>query len=202
MRTPVKALSGGEQNRAVLAQLFSQSCNLLVLDEPTNDLDIETLELLEEILLSFEGTVLLVSHDREFMDNVVTSLLVLKGDGVVEEQAGGYSDWEARGGRLEEIATTHRDKAPVAEVVQVPEKPKEQSTPRKRKLSYKDQRELDALPEKIEALETRQAELEEQMGAADFYQQEHTVVQEVLEEVGKIEQELEQALERWTELEG
>ncbi len=201
-RTPVSALSGGEQNRAVLARLFSRPANLLVLDEPTNDLDIETLELLEEILLSFEGTVLLVSHDREFMDNVVTSLLVLKGDGVVEEQAGGYSDWEARGGRLEEIATTQRDKAPVAEVVQAPEKPKEQSTPRKRKLSYKDQRELDALPEKIEALETRQAELEEQMGAADFYQQEHTVVQEVLEEVGKIEQELEQALERWTELEG
>ncbi len=98
VRTPVKALSGGEQNRAILAKLFSKPANLLVLDEPTNDLDIETLELLEEILLTFDGTVLLVSHDRDFMDNVVTSLLVLEGDGVVSEHAGGYSDWEARGG--------------------------------------------------------------------------------------------------------
>ena len=100
VRTPVKALSGGEQNRAILAKLFSKPANLLVLDEPTNDLDIETLELLEEILLTFDGTVLLVSHDRDFMDNVVTSLLVLEGHGVVSEHAGGYSDWDARGGRL------------------------------------------------------------------------------------------------------
>ena len=102
VRTPVKALSGGEQNRAVLARLFSKPANLLVLDEPTNDLDIETLELLEEILLTFDGTVLLVSHDREFMDNVVTSLLVVEGNGVVSEHAGGYSDWLRRGGRLVE----------------------------------------------------------------------------------------------------
>ena len=110
-RTPVKALSGGEQNRAVLAKLFSKAANLLVLDEPTNDLDIETLELLEEILLDFEGTVLLVSHDRDFMDNVVTSLLVLEGDGHVSEHAGGYSDWEARGGRL------HAADAPAGDVL-------------------------------------------------------------------------------------
>ena len=205
VRTPVKALSGGEQNRAILARLFSKPANMLVLDEPTNDLDIETLELLEEILLNFEGTVLLVSHDREFMDNVVTSLLVLKGDGTVEEQAGGYSDWEARGGSLEEKASAEQarqEKAPAETASTDNRRQQQEPAPRKRKLSYKDQRELDALPERIEALETRQAELQEQMGNPDFYQGEHTVVQAVLEEVGKIEQELEQALERWTELEG
>jgi ATP-binding cassette subfamily F protein uup len=159
----------------------------------------ETLELLEEILLSFEGTVLLVSHDREFMDNVVTSLLVLKGNGEVEEQAGGYSDWEARGGRLEESAAdvpkqeTSPPTAPAAAA-----KPVE----RKHKLSYKDQRELDALPERIESLESQQAGLEAKMSDPEFYQQEHAVVQDVLAQAAQIEQELEQALERWTELEG
>ena len=198
VRTPVKALSGGEQNRAILARLFSKPANMLVLDEPTNDLDIETLELLEEILLSFEGTVLLVSHDREFMDNVVTSLLVLKGDGEVEEQSGGYSDWEARGGRLEEST-----KPPTPEAASPTPAIAESHPPeRKRKLSYKDQRELDALPEKIESLESQQAELEQQMADPGFYQQEHTAVQAVLDKVARIEQEMEQALERWTELEG
>ena len=100
IRTPVKALSGGEINRAILARLFTRPANLLILDEPTNDLDIETLELLEEILLEFKGTIILVSHDRHFLDKVVTSLLVMKGDGEIEEQAGSYSDWEARGGQL------------------------------------------------------------------------------------------------------
>ena len=106
IRTPVKALSGGEVNRAILARLFTRAANLLVLDEPTNDLDIETLELLEEILLEFKGTVLLVSHDRHFMDSVVTSLLVMPGGGKIEEQAGSYSDWEARGGRIAESSLT------------------------------------------------------------------------------------------------
>ncbi|TDG15264.1 ATP-binding cassette domain-containing protein [Seongchinamella unica] len=199
VRTPVKALSGGEQNRAILARLFSKPANMLVLDEPTNDLDIETLELLEEILLNFEGTVLLVSHDREFMDNVVTSLLVLKGNGEVEEQAGGYSDWEARGGRLEEAAADGPKAAALpAEMTETASKP----TERKRKLSYKEQRELDALPERIESLESQQAALEEKMADPEFYQQEHTVVQEVLAEATRIEEALELALERWTELEG
>ena len=198
VRTPVKALSGGEQNRAILARLFSKPANMLVLDEPTNDLDIETLELLEEILLSFEGTVLLVSHDREFMDNVVTSLLVLKGGGEVEEQAGGYSDWEARGGRMVESAQAGpKSEASTAATV-TDNKPAE----RTRKLSYKDQRELDALPERIESLESQQAELEQKMADPGFYQQEHTLVQEVLAEAARVEAEMEQALERWTELEG
>ena len=199
VRTPVKALSGGEQNRAILARLFSKPANMLVLDEPTNDLDIETLELLEEILLNFDGTVLLVSHDREFMDNVVTSLMVLKGNGVIEEQAGGFSDWEARGGDLSDLASSA--KGPSATATAVAAEPVTKAPEKKRKLSYKDQRELDALPGLIETLETKNSELEAQMSAADFYQREHTQVQAVLDQVAKIQQELEQALERWAELE-
>ncbi|KZX56780.1 ABC transporter ATP-binding protein [Halioglobus sp. HI00S01] len=198
VRTPVKALSGGEQNRAVLARLFSKPANLLVLDEPTNDLDIETLELLEEILLSFEGTVLLVSHDREFMDNVVTSLFVLEGDGVVNEQAGGYSDWEARGGKLLELGQAkEKSAAPAAKPAAEPEKP----AAAKRKLSYKEQRELDALPALIDELETRQATLEAQTSAADFYQQDHVEVQKVLDAMTEVQERLDQAMERWAELE-
>ncbi len=199
-RTPVKALSGGEQNRAVLARLFSRPANLLVLDEPTNDLDIETLELLEEILLNFDGTVILVSHDREFMDNVVTSLLVLPGDGSVDEQAGGYSDWEARGGRLGEAIQPAKEKAP--------EKPAPSKTPaeprpasKSKKLSYKDQRELEALPARIEELEQRQGELEALIASPDFYQGDHTEVERVTNELAETQAALEHAFERWAELE-
>ncbi|MEP5566388.1 MAG: ATP-binding cassette domain-containing protein [Halioglobus sp.] len=199
VRTPVKALSGGEQNRAILARLFSKPANMLVLDEPTNDLDIETLELLEEILLTFEGTVLLVSHDREFMDNVVTSLMVLKGDGVIEEQAGGFSDWEARGGNLADLASPAKGQS--SSTASATPEPAKKAPEKKRKLSYKDQRELDALPGLIESLEAKQTELETDMSAADFYQRDHSEVQSVLDEVARIQQELEQALERWTELE-
>ncbi|KAA1189172.1 ATP-binding cassette domain-containing protein [Pseudohalioglobus sediminis] len=204
VRTPVKALSGGEQNRAILARLFSKPANLLVLDEPTNDLDIETLELLEEILLEFEGTVILVSHDREFMDNVVTSLLILEGDGHVDEQAGGYGDWEARGGRLSDLSATGKrreEAAPPAAANTTSEKPAP-APAKQRKLSYKDQRELDALPALIETLETRQRELEAQVAEPDFYQGEHTAVQQVLGDLAGVQEELEQAFERWSELEG
>ncbi|MEE4202106.1 MAG: ATP-binding cassette domain-containing protein [Halieaceae bacterium] len=200
VRTPVKALSGGERNRAVLAKLFTKPANLLVLDEPTNDLDIETLELLEEILLDFEGTVLLVSHDRDFMDRVVTSLLVMQGDGVVEEQAGGFSDWEARGGKLSALASAEdnqsRDK-PVA-TTHGASKTKQ---PAKKKLSYKEQRELDALPALIEQLEQQQAALEVETAASDFYQQAPDVVTAKLEQLNAVAAELEQKIERWTELE-
>ncbi len=207
VRTPLKALSGGERNRAVLARLFSRPANLLVLDEPTNDLDLETLELLEDILLGFEGTVILVSHDREFMDNVVTSLLVLDGSGRVDEQAGGYSDWEARGGRLQSLAgqdsvtgsqggrSAHTAPATNTTAEPTPE------PPRRRKLSYKEQRELDALPAQIEALEQRQQALEETSADPAFYQREHTEVQAVLEELATIQTELDHAMERWAELE-
>ncbi|MBT4521184.1 MAG: ATP-binding cassette domain-containing protein [Halieaceae bacterium] len=200
VRSPVRALSGGEQNRAILAKLFSKPANLLVLDEPTNDLDIETLELLEEILLSFQGTVLLVSHDRDFMDNVVTNLIVVEGNGVVSEHAGGYSDWEARGGQLMDIQTqvpaaVERDKT----ATNPPQKTG--TTEGKRKLSFKEQRELESLPGQIEALEQRQQVLEECMSQPGFYQSDHNEVQRVTSELGLIQEQMETAFERWTALE-
>ncbi len=198
VRTPVKALSGGEQNRAILAKLFSKPANLLVLDEPTNDLDIETLELLEEILLTFDGTVLLVSHDRDFMDNVVTSLLVLEGDGVVTEQAGGYSDWEARGGKLR-TGRAEQDTAKSDAVEQSPEPAA--SAAKKSKLSYKLQRELDSLPAVIEKLEQRQQALESAMAKDDFYQQDHAKVQKALDELAAVQAEMETTFERWSAIE-
>jgi ATP-binding cassette subfamily F protein uup len=201
VRTPVKALSGGEQNRAVLARLFSKPANLLVLDEPTNDLDIETLELLEEILLNFDGTVLLVSHDREFMDNVVTSLLVVEGNGVVSEHAGGYSDWLARGGRLVENSGEPGKTAPATAAASPVELATQEVPRKKKKLSYKDQRELDAMPALLESLEQRQKDLEADMAAADFYQREHTKVQDVIEQLAAVNKEMETAFERWAELE-
>jgi ATP-binding cassette subfamily F protein uup len=200
VRTPVKALSGGEQNRAILAKLFSVPANLLVLDEPTNDLDIETLELLEEILLDFDGTLLLVSHDRDFMDNVVTSLLVFEGGGRVTEHAGGFSDWEARGGRMYDPAEVVPDAPPSPSAEsKAQEPPPARSRPRK--LSYKEQRELDALPGRIDALEQRQQALEQAVSDPAFYQQDHLEVERVLAELASVQAELEAAFERWTTLE-
>ncbi len=198
VRTPVKALSGGEQNRAILARLFSKPANLLVLDEPTNDLDVETLELLEEILMDYQGTVLLVSHDRAFMDNVVTSILVMEGEGRVSEHVGGYSDWVAKGGRLAGLD----DPAPGANTPEKPDKPKpaEPKAPKAKKLSYKDQRELDALPDRIESLEAQQAELEAAISAPDFYEQDHAVANATLKELADLQVELETAFARWEEL--
>jgi ATP-binding cassette subfamily F protein uup len=205
LRTPVGALSGGEQNRAVLAGLFSRPVNLLVLDEPTNDLDIETLELLEELLLEFKGTVLLVSHDRSFMDNVVTQLLVLRGDGRVEEQAGGFSDWEARGGRLLPLgqpdpATETTQSAPAARGSAQEPLPASGNVIKK-KLSYREQQELDQLPGEIEAIETRKAEIESLSTDPDFYQRPHDEVQALLAELAELAARLDDRLERWTELE-
>jgi len=158
VRMPVKALSGGEQNRAILAKLFSKPANLLVLDEPTNDLDVETLELLEEILLDFDGTVLLVSHDREFMDNVVTSIFVLEGHGKVAEYVGGYSRWAGKGGKL--VNLEQQDADAIANQQAAKSKtPKQATAAQHKKLPYKEKRELEALPGSIEQLETRQAEL-------------------------------------------
>ena len=194
-RTRVESLSGGERNRLLLAKLFAKPANLLVLDEPTNDLDLETLEVLEQALADYKGTLLLVSHDRAFLDNVVTSLLVFKGDGEIEDVVGGYQDY------LDQAA---RDNTAKAET-EKPEatkpatgKPKKAS---KKKLSYKDQRELDALPAKIEALETEQAELQDQINDPSFYQGDATDIERTLARVAELEQELEQALERWMALE-
>ncbi len=200
VRTPVKALSGGEQNRAILARLFSKPANLLVLDEPTNDLDVETLELLEEILMDYKGTVLLVSHDRAFMDNVVTSILVLEGNGKVSEHVGGYSDWVARGGRLVGLDDPAPGRAEAPKQDSKPAQSSKETAPRARKLSYKDQRELDALPERIEALEAKQAELEATVSAPEFYDQDHSVTNGVLEALTALQAELEAAYERWAEL--
>ena len=199
-RQPVSALSGGEQNRLILARLFSKPANVLVLDEPTNDLDMETLELLEEILLQFDGTILLVSHDREFLDNVVTSCVVFEGDGAVNEYVGGYADWARRGGKLPSLdkkATTEKAKA----VQPAPEPAATTPAPKKKKLSYKYQLELDQLPANIEALEAKVEQLTEQTSSADFYSQPRDVTQPVLDELTKAQQELDAAIERWAELE-
>lgn len=198
LRTPLSALSGGEQNRAVLAKLFTRPANLLILDEPTNDLDIETLELLEELLLSFSGTVLLVSHDREFMDKVVTSLLVLRGDGTIDEHAGGYSAWEARGGGLNRNGVKNVAVKVATSAVQADQTSVKTPQP---KLSYKEQQELLSLPSEIERLEARHSELETLSTHADFYSGDHRDAQNTLDEMANITQQLEKILERWTALE-
>lgn len=191
-RAPITKLSGGEKNRLLLAKLFAQPANMLVLDEPTNDLDVETLELLEELLVNFEGTVLLVSHDREFLDNVVTSTLVFEGDGVVNEYVGGYHDW------LRQRQVPAKDSATKSS-----EKPLEKARPKasRKKLSYKDQRELETLPKTIESLEQRMEEIQEKLGNPDFYRDNADEVAAVTAEQQEIEQALEQAYQRWEELE-
>lgn len=202
IRTPAKALSGGEQNRAILAKVFSRPANILVLDEPTNDLDIETLELLEDILLKFEGTVLLVSHDRQFMDNVVTSLMVFEGDGKINEYVGGYSDWARRGNKL--FSFEDGEKASGEASTRQAEKKPEQAKPTAKKLSYKDQRELEALPAQIEELEQSQTELEQHMSQPEFYDNQDDggkSVEAMLKQVAEVQAKLEQAYERWEELE-
>ncbi len=205
VRTPVKALSGGEQNRAILAKLFSKPANLLVLDEPTNDLDIETLELLEEILLEFKGTVLLVSHDRDFMDKVVTNIMVLEGNGIINEYVGGYSNWIEKGGKLVglEESTNGKAAASAASVSAVqtttPSAPA-QGVEAKKKLSYKDQRELDHLPALIETLEEKQGNLEQDISEPDFYQRERSAIDEKLNALADIQKQLEDAYIRWEQL--
>jgi ATP-binding cassette subfamily F protein uup len=193
--TPVKSLSGGERNRVILAKLFTRAANLLVLDEPTNDLDIETLEVLEQKLCEYTGTLIVVSHDREFLDNVVTSTVVFEENGKVQEYVGGYSDWLRRGHQLAVTDNPY-------EV----ERKKREARERKKnkvatKLSYKDQRELDGLPAEIEAIETDIAALQEDIAAPDFYAQEAEVVQRKLLELSETETLLEQRIERWGELE-
>ncbi len=201
-RTPVKALSGGERARLLLARLFSKPANLLVLDEPTNDLDVETLELLEEVLGSFQGTVLIVSHDRAFLDNVATSTLVFEGNGVVREYVGGYEDWLRQGGspRLLGVAETLAEaKEAKAEAVAVPVA---DAPPVKKKLSYKLQRELEALPGQIDELEKAIEALQLEISDASFYQQPADTSAAVLARLESLQQELDGLLERWAELEG
>src|SRR5690606_31488587 len=202
-RTPVKALSGGERARLLLARLFSKPANVLVLDEPTNDLDVETLELLEEVLAGFDGTVLLVSHDRAFLDNVVTSSLVFEGHGNVREYVGGYADWLRQGGKVELLAEWGDDVVEPAAAAHEPEPEPAKAAPSatKAKLSYKLQRELDALPALLEKLEAELEALQQQVSDPDFYLQPHEQTAPVLAALDAKQAELDQALERWAELE-
>ncbi len=197
-RAPITALSGGERNRLLLAKLFARPSNLLVMDEPTNDLDVETLELLEELLAGYQGTLLLVSHDREFLDNVVTSSLVLEGEGRVGEYVGGYTDWlrqsEASRTRAAAAAATPATAAKA-------EAPPAAAAPAKRKLSYRETRELEELPLRIERLETRIAELGAAMQEPAFYGQDSSAIVAANDELSALQAELDAAYERWQALE-
>ncbi|MBR0346711.1 MAG: ATP-binding cassette domain-containing protein [Rudaea sp.] len=238
-RAPITRLSGGERNRLLLAKLFAQPSNLLVMDEPTNDLDVETLELLEEMLAAYQGTLLLVSHDREFIDNVVTSTLVLEGEGRVGEYVGGFSDWlrqrpsgaskifarQSRDGgtnakRAErptddsEGMDEARDSVPLVaavargETAAIPPKasandePKETPAPTKRKLSYKDARELELLPARIETLESEIAARTAAMNDPSFFKQDSAAILAANGELAKLQAELDHAYQRWQALEG
>jgi ATP-binding cassette subfamily F protein uup len=191
-RTPVKALSGGECNRLLLARLFSKPANLLVMDEPTNDLDIETLELLEELLANYQGTLLLVSHDRAFLDNVVTSTFIFEGEGVISEYVGGYQDW------------LRQRPAPLAQkmIVKAEQKTAAAENKKPAKLSFKEQKELDELPAVIERLEHEQAELQSLIASAEFYKQDPAAITKTMERLKGLEMDLRKLYQRWEELEG
>lgn len=192
--TPVKSLSGGERNRVILAKLFSRPANLLVLDEPTNDLDMETLEILENKLIEFSGTLIVVSHDRQFLDNVVTSTIVFEENGCVREYVGGYSDWLRQGHELTEVDN------PLGKKTEISGRKKSAQTSAPSKLSYKDQRLLDELPGKIEALEELIKDLESKISKPDFYAQAHESVQQALAQLAASQNTLDQRIERWSEL--
>jgi len=201
-RSPVKSLSGGERNRLLLARLFAKPANCLVLDEPTNDLDIDTLELLEELLTDYAGTVFLVSHDRTFLDNVVTQVIVSEGQGMWREYVGGYSDWE----RVKATAAASPAAAAVvarASPAKAQEAPSSaQNTPGKKvKLSYKEQRELEELPQLIASLEDEQSAITAQLNAPDFYKTNPADARRMNARFAEIEELLLDALERWERLE-
>ena len=193
--TPIKALSGGERNRVILAKLFTRPANLLVLDEPTNDLDVETLEVLENRLTEYSGTLIVVSHDREFLDNVVTSTVVFEDDGSIQEYVGGYSDWLRQG---HELAITDSP-FEIAERKRLAAEKRKQKKPKK--LSYKVQRELDQLPAEIAALEILIKEIQNSIAEPEFYVQEQQAVQSKLQELADNEALLESRVERWSKLE-
>ena len=198
--SPVKALSGGERNRLLLARLFTQPCNMMVLDEPTNDLDVDTLELLEELLAEYDGTLLLVSHDRAFLDNVVTSTLVFEGDGHIGEYVGGYEDWLRQRASIP-VSDTKRS-APSSKPVDPGTAKSERPAGAKRKLSYKEQRELESLPAQIQAFEAELAALSARVSDGGFYQQDKAVITETLTRLQDLKAALETAYSRWEALEG
>jgi ABC transport system ATP-binding/permease protein len=192
-RAPISALSGGERNRLLLARLFAKPSNLLVMDEPTNDLDVETLELLEELLVDYAGTLLLVSHDREFLDNVVTSTLALEGEGRVGEYVGGYAEWLRQ--RPQALSMRPRNEAAAATVAPLA------PVPARRKLAYKEMRELESLPGLIDTLETRIGELTAAMNDPAFFKQDAQAIVAANETMAKTQAELDAAYARWQELE-
>ncbi len=194
VRAPISALSGGERNRLLLARLFTQPANLLILDEPTNDLDIETLEVLEDLLLDYEGTLLLVSHDRAFLNNIVTSTLILNGNGDVNEYVGGYDDWHKQ---TEQIpASQIKPKADSA----LQAESKTDSKPVARKLGYNEKRELAELPKKIGMLEAEQHDLTVRMETPEFYQQDGVVITQAVDRLQELHEELSRLYQRWGEL--
>ncbi len=192
-RSPVRTLSGGERNRLLLARLFTRPANMLVMDEPTNDLDVETLELLEELLLDWQGTLLLVSHDRAFINNVVTSTIAFEGDGILKEYVGGYDDWLRQRPEIVQVVDETKASAIKYEA--------RKSVATRTKLSYRDQRELDTLPKRIEQLEKELADLQKEMSSPDYFRQEGEVIAESRHQLEGLERELAAAYARWEELE-
>ena len=199
----VRALSGGERNRLLLARLFARPSNLLVLDEPTNDLDVETLDVLEERLAEYDGTLLLVSHDRAFLDHLVTSLFILEGEGRVREHVGGYADWVAWS-RAAEERERRPDRSGPRDARSAP-RPKRRErrsgSGRPRRISFSERRELEALPERIEMLEGRIAAFHEKLADPAFYRELSPVIAGARRALGEAEAELETAFERWNDLE-
>lgn len=199
--SPVKALSGGERNRLLLAKLFIKPANVLVLDEPTNDLDVETLELLEELLLNYSGTVLIVSHDREFINNLVTSCFVFEGNGKISEYVGSYDDWLRQRPKLAPPKPAKKTKTPKASAKQDATE-KQNTSDKTKKLSFNEQQELKNLPAELETLENRISELETLMSDPDFFKQDHQKTSAITDELQELQQTLNQKYERWEELEG
>jgi ATP-binding cassette subfamily F protein uup len=195
-RSPVKSLSGGERNRLLLARLFTRPANVLVLDEPTNDLDIETLELLEEMLDQYDGTLFLVSHDRAFLDNVVTQVIAFEGDGKLMEYVGGYEDWV----RVKKFEANQKAAAP-AQV-----KPAAKAEPSKSKssakLSFKEQKELDEMPQRIEVLEREQEDIVAALGSGALFRDNPSHAKQLQQRATQIEEELLTLMARWEALEG
>jgi ATP-binding cassette subfamily F protein uup len=187
-QSPVRMLSGGERNRLLLARLFARPANVLVLDEPTNDLDIESLELLEAALQDYAGTLLLVSHDRTFLDNIVTQTIAAEGGGIWKEYVGGYSDWLRQKPLPSDSEDSGKKKAAVREKA-------------KAKLSYKETRELESLPKEIEALEAEQQALAAKMHAPEYYKQPPEALRADQQRIGEIDALLHKKLERWEALE-
>jgi ATP-binding cassette subfamily F protein uup len=190
-RSPVKALSGGERNRALLAKLFTKPSNVLVMDEPTNDLDSDTLELLEEMLMEYEGTILLVSHDREFLNNIVTSTIVFEGNGRLNEYVGGYDDW-----------LRQRENVPPINIGKT-EKPAKQrlKQERPRTLTFKEKKEIETLPALIESLEAERSRIYETLADPDFYRQDGSRIPAAKARIEELDKEITEAYERWVLLE-